>query len=92
VREALDRRILLTQIQTSRTLVESDQFNGRGLFATVQEASGPRVLPHAFAQAPGAFAPLRPAPRIGEHNREIYQGELGLDDATIATLVAGGCI
>jgi len=92
VREALERRILLTQVQTAQTLVESEQFNGRGLFETVLEASGPRVVPHAFAQAPGAFAPLRAAPRIGEHNAEVYGEWLGLAARDLERLAAEGAI
>ena len=75
--EALKRRILLTQIQTTRTLVESEHFAGRGAFATVAEQTGGRVLPHAWAKAPGAFATLRPAPRIGEHTDEVIADWLG---------------
>ncbi len=75
--EALKRRILLTQIQTARTLVESEHFTGRGAFATVAEQTGPRLLPHAWAKAPGAFATLRPAPRIGEHTDEVIADWLG---------------
>ncbi|HZZ36238.1 MAG TPA: CaiB/BaiF CoA-transferase family protein [Caulobacteraceae bacterium] len=81
VAQALERRILLTQIQTAKTLIESEHFNGRGLFATVDEATGPRTLPHAFARVAGGFAPLRPAPRIGEHNAEVFREWLGLEEA-----------
>jgi len=77
VAEALKRRILLTEIQTARTLVESEHFAARGLFATVHERTGPRRLPHAWAKAPGAFAPLRPAPAIGEHTAEVIADWLG---------------
>ena len=77
VAEALKRRILLTQIQTTRTLVESEQFQGRGAYSTVLEQTGQRLLPHVWAKAPGAFAALRPAPRIGEHTDEVIADWLG---------------
>jgi len=35
----------------------------------------------------GAYLPTRPSPALGEHNLEILQGELGLDDETLAQLV-----
>lgn len=88
VREALRRRILLTEIQTARTLTESQHFTGRGLFATVHEASGPRLLPHAWAKAPGAFAPLTPAPGIGQHSAEVLGEWLDLDALEVAALAA----
>lgn len=75
--EAFGRRILLTQIQTARTLVESEHFTGRGAFATVAEARGTRILPHAWAKTPGAFAALKPAPRIGEHTDAVMAEWLG---------------
>jgi crotonobetainyl-CoA:carnitine CoA-transferase CaiB-like acyl-CoA transferase len=74
---ALKRRILLTQVQTARTLAGSDHFRGRGAFETVQEQSGARLLPNTWAKAPGAFAPLRPAPSVGEHTDEVIADWLG---------------
>ena len=35
----------------------------------------------------GDYLPARPSPGLGEHNLEILQGELGLDDETLAQLV-----
>ena len=84
VAEAFGRRILLTQIQTARTLVESEHFQGRGAFATVDEATGSRVLPHAWAKTPGAFAILKPAPRIGEHTDAVVADWLGAAPASRA--------
>ncbi|HEY1930233.1 MAG TPA: CoA transferase [Caulobacteraceae bacterium] len=81
---ALKRRILLTQVQTARTLAGSDHFRGRGAFETVHEQNGARLLPNAWAKAPGAFAPLRPAPRIGEHTEEVIGEWLGGDRAALA--------
>jgi crotonobetainyl-CoA:carnitine CoA-transferase CaiB-like acyl-CoA transferase len=81
---ALKRRILLTQVQTARTLAQSDHFRGRGAFETVQERSGARLLPTTWAKAPGAFAPLRPAPRVGEHTDEVIAEWLGGGSATPA--------
>ncbi len=37
-----------------------------------------------------ASAPLRPAPCVGEHSREVLKAELGIDDAEYEALVAAG--
>ena len=34
----------------------------------------------------------RRPPRVGEHNREVYVGELGLTEAELATLAGIGAI
>jgi len=92
VREALERRILLTQIQTAETLCHSEHFRARGVLEEVAEAGGLRTLPHVYAKATGAFTTLRPAPRIGQHNAEVYEAWLGLDEAEVAALAARGVI
>jgi crotonobetainyl-CoA:carnitine CoA-transferase CaiB-like acyl-CoA transferase len=89
VEQALKRRILLTEIQTAATLASNAHFEGRGSVVDVDEGGAARRLPHAWAKTGGAFAPLRPAPRIGEHSVEILRDWLGLDPREAAALAAG---
>ncbi len=45
--------------------------------------------PFILSQTP---AVLRPSPLLGEHNREVYRGILGLSDSDIERLIAHGVI
>jgi crotonobetainyl-CoA:carnitine CoA-transferase CaiB-like acyl-CoA transferase len=48
------------------------------------------TLPMRFSRGPDQWH-ARPAPLLGEHNRELL-GELGLSDAELDTLEADGVI
>jgi len=61
----------------------------RGLYETIdQEGIGPRPVPRQVGARFSAFETdsRRPAPKLGEHNREVLQGLLGLSDEAIARL------
>ncbi len=92
---AVERDLLIAPVATVDEVVASPQLASRAYWRTHRHPVGDGEVRY-----PGPFAvfgatPLeyrRRAPRVGEHNREIYQGDLGLDDAAFAELVAGGCI
>lgn len=62
-------------------VLEDPQLKARNFFLHLSDPQGGRRIPSAglpyvfSAQPPQA---VRPAPRVGEHNREIFQEELGM--------------
>jgi crotonobetainyl-CoA:carnitine CoA-transferase CaiB-like acyl-CoA transferase len=75
-------------------LLEWEQLTSRKYFETIEDPVLGRI------QIPGAPLrmgshrpePSRPAPRLGEHNREIFSGRLGLNDRELADLKAAGTV
>jgi crotonobetainyl-CoA:carnitine CoA-transferase CaiB-like acyl-CoA transferase len=78
--QALQRHVLLAPVAQAQTILEDPQLAAREFFVPVHHSALASTLPF-----PGPFAcvnptPLRtprPAPRLGEHNDEILQHELG---------------
>ena len=97
VQGSLDRRILLFPVATPSALQGHPQLEARGYF---KEIDHPEL--GAAIQYPGAFIKsgdggdiaglYRRPPLIGEHNVEIYQGELGLSGPEVETLKRSGVI
>jgi len=92
---ALERGLLIAPIVTIDDVVESEQLAAREYWHELEHTElGARVrYPGPFVQfseSPIAYR-LRP-PLVGEHNREIYAGELGLSDAELAGLHASGIV
>ena len=97
VQGSLDRRILLFPVATPSALQDHPQLEARGYF---KEMEHPEL--GATVQYPGAFIKsgdggdiaglYRRPPLIGEHNVEIYQGELGLSSQEIESLKRNGVI
>ncbi|MCK1574181.1 CoA transferase [Bradyrhizobium sp. 174] len=68
-------------------------FNARGCFETVEESGRPRTLPGRLALTSiPSHAGLRPAPRLGEHNEDVYRTHLRLEPEDIARLKKEGVI
>lgn len=94
-RGALERRIQLFPISSIKDIVNDPQLRARDFWEQVEDMEpGMNITyPGAFAKSSEASIRIyRPAPRIGEHNREIYQGELGLSDHEINILRQSGII
>jgi crotonobetainyl-CoA:carnitine CoA-transferase CaiB-like acyl-CoA transferase len=72
---------------------QSAHFNARGCFETVEESGRPRTLPGRLALTSiPSHVGMRPAPRLGEHNEEVYRAHLGLAPEDIARLKKKGII
>jgi len=92
--EALRRRIMLAPCNDAREIVEQPQLRSRELFTTIEYPElGASVLhPAFFAKSTACRIGVRGrAPRVGEHNREIY-AELGLGGAELEALAGRGVI
>jgi benzylsuccinate CoA-transferase BbsE subunit len=93
--EALKRRILLAPVATAADIAEDEQLKARNYFVRVDHDTLGRTL-----TLPGAFAkfsvtpvgPGRRAPRLGEHNGEVWGDLLGIDSARLGRLRAIGAI
>ena len=85
--EATRRKVPIAPINDVADLVTSDHMAERGAFARVDEHGRERLLPWQIARGPGdMMAEPRGAPALGEHNREVLGGVLGLSDDRITEL------
>ncbi|MGH7987453.1 MAG: CaiB/BaiF CoA transferase family protein [Candidatus Binataceae bacterium] len=88
---ALKRRILLAPVSTVADIATDPQLKAREFFVTVPHDTLGRALtfpgPFVKLSATPLEAPTR-APRVGEHNRDILGGLLGLDPKALTRLSA----
>ncbi len=93
---AASRLVMMVPAQNTKDLVESRQLKALGYFADVEHPElGMRLrYPGApyyhISDAPWRVS--RRAPLIGEHNSEIYEGELGYSSEQTAALKREGII
>ena len=94
--ESVKRRILLFPVATPNDILNHPQLKAREYFKEVAhpETNGSVTYPGPFVKdIEGQRVSLRRrAPFIGEHNQEIYQGELGLTTQELISLKAGKSI
>jgi crotonobetainyl-CoA:carnitine CoA-transferase CaiB-like acyl-CoA transferase len=92
--QALVRRIMLAPCNDAREILEQPQLRDRGLFTTLDYPALGAAIEHPafFARSSRTRIGIRRrAPRIAEHNAEIYAG-LGLDAADLERLAAEGVV
>jgi len=79
-REGQARHLAFTPLNTAARVAADPHLEARGFFVEVDHpATGPLRYPGApYRHAATPWQIRRPAPRLGEHNEEIYRGELGL--------------
>jgi crotonobetainyl-CoA:carnitine CoA-transferase CaiB-like acyl-CoA transferase len=93
--EAVKRSIIGYPVNNSSDIRNDPQLAARDFWQTVRHEDLGRALtfPGAFAKFSKADVNIRRrAPRVGEHNEEIFVGELGLQDAELARFKSEGVI
>jgi len=89
LREAIERRMLGYPVSSAEDIIEDPQLKHRDFWARVEhpELGASIVYPGGFGKFSITFCGIKMrAPLIGEHNREIYEGKLGLTRAELVRL------
>ncbi len=92
---AIKRGIILYPVNTIGDLVNDQQLKGRGFWVNVNhpELGEDLIYPGSFIRTSEKSLTInRRAPLIGEHNLEIYEGELGFSRKEILMLKEAGVI
>lgn len=87
--QAFNREMLGYPVANARDILQDPHLEDRGFWWTVDKSyfGRPVKFPGLFARFSEVPSPgFRPAPGIGQHNREIYEGELGLPVKELARL------
>jgi crotonobetainyl-CoA:carnitine CoA-transferase CaiB-like acyl-CoA transferase len=92
--EAVKRRMTLYPLNDPKDVTMDAQLDTRGFWEEIDDPDLGTVkypgAPVKFSETP--CSPRRRAPRLGEHNREIYIKELGLSENELAALKKSGVI
>ena len=87
--EAVKRHVMLFPLNTAADILESPQLAAREFWTELEHPElGARIpYPGAFGNFSEVSARVsRRAPLIGEHNREVYEKELGLSSEELLML------
>ena len=91
---AIERGIMLYPVYGAKEIREDPQLMARGFWSNVDQPELGEVS--FFPGSPFVFSGERQsidrAPRIGEHNEEIYCAELGISEEELVTLKEAGVI
>ncbi|MDY7034202.1 MAG: CoA transferase [Thermodesulfobacteriota bacterium] len=93
--EAIRRRIMLYPVSTPQDLMENPQLKSRDFWVEVEYPHLKDTIktPGAFVKASETPCQIKyPAPCIGEHNQEIYQGELSFSEEELVFFKQAGVI
>lgn len=92
---AVERSVLLCPVSSAKDLAESPQLAARSFWTDLDhpELGCAIRYPGSFVQGSRSLCRLRRrAPLIGEHNKEIYIGELGLSQDHLGMMKEAGII
>lgn len=92
---AIKRQMLGYPVATVEDISRNAQLEARNFWQEVVDPASGRTLRYAgnFAVINGERLPIRcGAPKVGEHNKEVYVDELGLSESEITELEAAAVI
>ena len=87
--QALKRRIILYPCSTTKDMVDNIQLKERGFYVDVEHPELGETITYVgapYKMTETTWRISRRAPLIGEHNREIYEGELGFSEQEMRLL------
>lgn len=89
-----EARLAYSFIFSVEDIMKDPHYQARGTIATVDD---PKIGPVRMAGVVPRFSgtpqkPIEPAPGLGQHNREVYGGLLGLSEARIDELTQSGVL
>ena len=83
----------LAPFNTVAELFHDPHFVARGSFIEIETGGGVATMPgRPIVLSETAWSVRRPAPELGEHNGEVFSGELGISGATVVALSNAGVI
>ncbi|MGH7949239.1 MAG: CaiB/BaiF CoA transferase family protein [Candidatus Binataceae bacterium] len=92
---ALEKGFLIAPVWTVKEVVESPQLAARSYFQDIEHPEHGRSFRYPGPFVKFGATPIeyrRRPPRIGEHNREVYRKELGLNETEVAELERRGVV
>ena len=89
-----DKRVPGTPVQTMEEVVNNEHLNAREFFVKIEHPEAGKLT---YPGAPCKYSTLRwevrrPAPRLGQHNEEVYCGRLGYTEQDLADQRRAGVI
>ncbi|HEY7710469.1 MAG TPA: CoA transferase [Candidatus Entotheonella sp.] len=95
MQQAMDQRLVVGVVQSPEEVANCSHLAARGSLVTYEHPEvGALNYPGAgfLMDGENSVVAHRAAPRLGEHNQEVYGGELGLSAAELGVLRAAGVI
>lgn len=91
MRETMARGLVIGLVQSPQQVLDSPHLAERGFFVELEHAEVGTLKypgPGFFFDGVNPMQASRAAPRLGEHNAEIYSGQLGLSNDELSRLYA----
>jgi crotonobetainyl-CoA:carnitine CoA-transferase CaiB-like acyl-CoA transferase len=94
--QAYERGVILVPVHTAKDICEAEHLKARNFWTEVEhdELNSKLLycglLHRGFSETPGRIS--RRAPLIGEHNLDVYEGELGFSREELIILEQSGVI